>query len=134
MAEPTIICPKCKNEIKLNESLAAPLIESTRRDCEQRLAQKDLDVASREKSILDREDALSKAKKSLENQVAERLQQERVKNAADEAIKAKLALGTYLNQKAKEVAKLQEILNQRDAKLAEAQQVQADLLRKQREL
>jgi hypothetical protein len=45
MAEPTIICPKCKNEIKLNESLAAPLIESTRRDYEQRLAQKELDIA-----------------------------------------------------------------------------------------
>ena len=26
MSEPTIICPKCRNEIKLNESLAAPLI------------------------------------------------------------------------------------------------------------
>ena len=45
MAEPTIICPKCKNEIKLTESLAAPLIESTRQDYERRLAQKDLDVA-----------------------------------------------------------------------------------------
>ena len=32
MTEPTIICPKCKAEIKLTESLAAPLIESTRRD------------------------------------------------------------------------------------------------------
>jgi len=27
MTEPTIICPKCKTEIKLTESLAAPLIE-----------------------------------------------------------------------------------------------------------
>jgi|GEM_PF-7074885 len=26
--EPTIICPKCKTEIKLTESLAAPLVES----------------------------------------------------------------------------------------------------------
>jgi hypothetical protein len=68
MAEPTIICPKCKNEIKLTESLAAPLIESTRRDFEQRLAQKDLDVAGREKAIQDREAALSKAKDSLEGQ------------------------------------------------------------------
>ena len=25
MAEPTIICPQCKTEIKLTESLAAPL-------------------------------------------------------------------------------------------------------------
>jgi hypothetical protein len=92
MAEPTIICPKCKNEIKLTESLAAPLIESTRRDFEQRLAQKDLDVAGREKSIQEREAALSQAKDSLETQVTERVQQERGKIAADEARKAKLAL------------------------------------------
>jgi len=32
MAEPTIICPKCKNEIKLTKSLAASLIEATRLD------------------------------------------------------------------------------------------------------
>ena len=30
MIDPTITCPKCKTEIKLTESLAAPLIESTR--------------------------------------------------------------------------------------------------------
>src|ERR1035441_4592658 len=134
MAEPTIICPKCKNEIKLNESLAAPLIESTRRDYEKRLAQKDLDVAGREKSIREREEALSKAKDSLENQVAERLQQERVTITADEARKAKLALGSDLDQKAKEVAELQEVLKQRNEKLAIAQRAQADLIKKQREL
>jgi hypothetical protein len=134
MAEPTIICPKCKSEIKLTESLAAPLIESTRQDYEKRLAQKDLDVAGREKSIQEREAALSKQKDSLESQVAERLQQERGKIAADEARKAKLALTNDLNQKAKEVADLQEILKQKDEKLTEAQKVQAELLKKEREL
>ena len=109
MAEPTIICPKCKNETKLTESLAAPLLESTRLDFEKRLAQKDLDVAGREKTIREREEALSKAKDSLESQVAERVQQERGKIAADEAKKAKLALTNDLNQKAREVADLQEI-------------------------
>jgi hypothetical protein len=134
MVEPTIICPKCKNEIKLTESLAAPLIESTRLDYEKRLAQKDLDVAAREKSIQDREAALSEAKGSLEAQVAARVQQERTKIAADEARKAKLALSNDLDQKTKEVADLQEILKQKDEKLTEAQKTQADLLRKQREL
>jgi hypothetical protein len=134
MAEPTIICPKCKNEIKLTESLAAPLIESTRLDFEQRLAQKDLDVAGREKSIQERETALSKAKDSLENQVNERMQQERGKIAADEAKKAKLALGNDLSQKTQEVADLQEILKQKDEKLTEAQKTQADLLKQKREL
>lgn len=30
--EPTISCPSCKTEIKLNESLAAPLIAATREE------------------------------------------------------------------------------------------------------
>ena len=48
MAEPTITCPKCNTEIKLTESLAAPLIESTRREYEQRLAQKETEIAAEE--------------------------------------------------------------------------------------
>ena len=134
MAEPTIICPKCKNEIKLTESLAAPLIESTRLDFEKRLAQKDLDVAGREKSIQEREAALSKEKDSLETQVNARIQQERGKIAADEAKKAKLALSNDIEQKTKEVADLQEILKKKDEKLTEAQKAQTDLIKKQREL
>jgi hypothetical protein len=134
MAEPTIICPKCKNEIKLTESLAAPLIESTRLDFEKRLAQKDLDVAGREKSIQEREAALSKEKGSLEIQVNQRVQQERGKIAVEEAKKAKLALSNDIEQKTKEVADLQEILKQKDAKLTEAQKTQADLLKQKREL
>jgi hypothetical protein len=45
MSEPTFICPNCKTEIRLKESLAAPLIEPTRRYYEKRLALKDTDVA-----------------------------------------------------------------------------------------
>ena len=41
--EPTIICPKCKAEIKITESLAAPLVDAIRRDYESRLARKDAD-------------------------------------------------------------------------------------------
>jgi hypothetical protein len=134
MAEPTIICPKCKNEIKLTESLAAPLIESTRLDYEQRLAQKDLLVAGREKLIQEREEALSQAKDSLETQINERVQKERAKIALDEGKKAKLALSNEINQKTQEVAELHEILKQKDEKLTEAQKTQADLLKKQREL
>ena len=37
MTEPTITCPSCKSEIKLTESLAAPLIAATRKQFEQQL-------------------------------------------------------------------------------------------------
>jgi hypothetical protein len=134
MSEPTIICPKCKNEIKLNESLAAPLIESTKRDYEARLVQKDTDIASRQKALQEREDSLSKAKESLDSQVAEKMKQERAKIAAEESKKAKLALSTDLDQKTKEITDLQEVLKIRDGKLAEAQKTQVDLIKQKREL
>jgi hypothetical protein len=134
MTEPTITCPSCKTEIKLTESLAAPLIETTRRDYEQRLAQKEAEAAQREARIRDREAALSKAKEALDEQVAEKLKGERTRIAAEESKKAKLALANDLEQKSKELIELQDILKQRDEKLAEAQKAQADLLRKQREL
>ena len=134
MSEPTIICPKCKTEIKLTESLAAPLVESIRQDYENRLAKKDADVVKRETALRDREAALSKAKDTMDDQVAEKVRQERLKIVAEEAKKAKLALAADLEQKTKEVTDLQEILKQREGKLADAQKAQAELIKKTREL
>jgi hypothetical protein len=134
MTEPTITCPSCKTEIKLTESLAAPLLEATKRDFEQRLAQKEADAVKRETALREREAALTKATKTLEEQVAGKLKLERGKIVAEEARKAKLALSNDLEQKSKELLEIQDILKKKDEKLAEAQQAQADLLRKQREL
>lgn len=134
MSEPTIICPNCKTEIKLTESLAAPLIESTRHEYEKRLAQKDADVAKRDAALREREDALSKAQQTVDDQVAEKLKLERGKIAVEEAKKAKLILQTDIDQKTQALADLQEVINQQNVKLTEAQKAQADLLRKQREL
>jgi len=134
MAEPTIICPQCKTEIKLTESLAAPLLESVKRDYEQRLSQKDADMTQREQALADRTQALEKAKANLDQQVAQKLQQERVRIAAEEQQKARLAFGNDLDQKTKEIYGLEEILKQNNAKLADAQKAQVELIRKQREL
>ncbi|MDA8162595.1 MAG: DUF2130 domain-containing protein [Desulfobacteraceae bacterium] len=134
MSEPIIICPHCKKEIKLTESLAAPLIESTRKEFEKRLADKDNDIAKREASLRDQEESLAKAKQSLDEQIAERLKQERAKIASEEARKAKLAVGTDIEHKDKEIMELQEVLKQREEKLTEAQNAQAELIRKKREL
>lgn len=134
MSEPTVICPNCNTEIKLNESLAAPLLAATKQVFEKRLAQKDADILKRESSLREQELVLHKAKETLDDQVAERLKQERSKIVAEEAKKAKLISANELEQKAKEIHELGEVLKQRDEKLAEAQKAQADLIRKQREL
>ena len=88
----------------------------------------------RETSLREQEAALSKAKEAIDAEVAKKVQQERAGIAAEEAKKAKLALGTDLDQKTREITELQEILRLRDEKLAEAQKAQAELIRKQREL
>jgi hypothetical protein len=132
--EPAITCPQCKIEIRLTESLAAPLIQATRREFETRLAQKDADFAKKESILRDREAAIARMKEKLDEELAARLLQERSKIAAEEATKAKLSTATDLEQKTRALAELQEVLKQRDLKLAEAQKAQAEVLRKQREL
>ncbi|MBP8129984.1 MAG: DUF2130 domain-containing protein [Candidatus Hydrogenedentes bacterium] len=134
MTEPTITCPQCRYEIKLTESLAAPLLEATRQEYEKRLAKKDLDVARREDGLRKREEALEKARESIDSQVAERLRQERAGIAAEEAKKARQALSTDLEEKNQAITELQGVLKQRDEKLAEAQKAQAELIRAKREL
>jgi hypothetical protein len=134
MAEPTVVCPQCRSEIKLTESLAAPLLESVRRQYEQRLSQKDADIAKREQLIQQREASLQKERANVDARIAQRVQEECVRIAADEANKARRALGHDLEQQAKEIGTLQEVLKDREAKLTEAQKAQADLIRKQREL
>jgi hypothetical protein len=134
MTEPTITCPNCKTEIKLTESLAAPLLAATKQDFDKRLAQKDSDIAKRESTLREREEALAKAKEAIDDQVTEKLKHERTKIVAEEAKKAKLASANDVEQKINEIKELNQILQQRDEKLAEAQKAQADLIRKQREL
>ena len=132
--DPTITCPNCKSDIKLNESLAAPLLEAIRLEYEQRLTQKDAAIARRELLIHDREKEVSKARESIDQQVVEKLRDERTKIASEESKKAKLAFASDLEQKNKELTVLQEVLELKNTKLAEAQQAQAALIRKQREL
>src|SRR5215208_1694724 len=80
--EPTITCPNCKTEIKLNESLAAPLIESTRKQFEKQMAQKDVDIVQREKAARDKEKQLEDAKKAVDEQIADQVQEQLTKDKA----------------------------------------------------
>lgn len=98
MAEPTITCPKCRTEIKLTESLAAPLIEATRRQYESQLAR------------------------------------ERLQIAAEEERRARAVCAADQEQSSKQIRDLQEVLRAREEKLREAQEAQAEFVRKQRQL
>jgi hypothetical protein len=134
MSEPQIVCPQCSTSIKLTESLAAPLLVQARKQFEQQLAQKETDFARREAALRTSQEAITKARESIDAEVAQKLKTERTTIAEAEAKKARLALANDLERRDRQVAELQQNLTANNAKLAEAQQAQADVLRKQREL
>src|SRR5262245_25523919 len=91
--EPTISCPHCQHEIRLTESLAAPLLKS------KELEFKRLEAELRERAA------------AIDQSVAERLSLERRKLAEDEQRKARLALGVELETKDREAKELKQLLD-----------------------
>lgn len=134
MSEPQIVCPNCSHEIKLTESLAAPLIEATRKKFQEQLSAKDAEFSKKEETLRVQQEQLARDRESIEDQVSARLKAERSHIAAVEAKKAREAAATELETKNKELTELQQVLAENNQKLATAQQAQADLIRKQREL
>ena len=126
MNEPIITCPHCKAEVGPTESLTTPLIQATHK----KIAEREREVARRESAIQSQRAELARAVELAEQQLTTRLKTERA-IAAEEAKKAQLL---ELESKSQEVAHLQRELQERETKLAEAKNTEAELIRKQGEL
>src|SRR6476620_6987656 len=126
--EPTLHCPNCNHEIRLTESLAAPLIEETRRQFQDQLARKDAEFAQKAEAVRQEREQLAQVRNQLEDQVAKRLANERIQLVAAADKKAREAAAAELQAKDQEATELRHILAATNVKLAEAQQQQADLL------
>ncbi len=145
MNEPTITCPNCKNDIKLSDSLAAPLLDSMRAQHQEKfdamgqkfkkiIEEKECQMKEKEKELQEKRKDLVKAEQAINQRVYEQVKIEKEKIIADEAKKAKVLLMNDIEQKEKEIISLNEVLNDRSLKLEEAQNAQVELLRKEREL
>jgi hypothetical protein len=132
--EPSIVCPNCRTEVKLTETLAAPLIEAVRRESDLKLRSKEAEIAKREAVIRTQQAAMKEAKDAMEAELAERLKGERKKLAEEEARKARAAVSADLHVKDQQLQELAQAFKEREAKLAEAQKAQAEAVRKEREL
>ena len=114
--------------------LAAPLIAATRKRYESQLAEKEREVGLREASIQQQQAEIAKARQGIADEVAARLDKERSRIVAQELENARRLVAIDLDEKGKQLGELTEILKQREAKLAEAQKAQAELIKKEREL
>ena len=109
MNDSIIICPTCRADIKLNESLAGPLVEQARREYEARFATREAELNSK-------------------------LKADRVAIAAEEAAKIRASVTEIYDRQQAELDQTRLRLSEQGAKLAEAQQAQAEVLRIGREL
>ncbi|WP_441252091.1 DUF2130 domain-containing protein [Tardiphaga sp. 71_E8_N1_1] len=134
MSEPQIVCPNCSHEIKLTESLAAPLIEATRKQFTVQLEAKDAAIAKEKEALRAQQEQLARDRENVEDLVAARLTAERSQIVAAETRKAREAAAAELLTKTNEVSELQQVLTANNEKLAAAQQQQAELIRKERAL
>ncbi|MET0676311.1 MAG: DUF2130 domain-containing protein [Bradyrhizobium sp.] len=134
MTDPQIVCPNCRTEIRLTEQLAAPLIAETRRKFDQQLAAKEADFGRRESALLKAQDELAQAKATVNEQVLAKLKSERAQIAQVEAARARQAVADEIGNRDRQLEELHEAMVSKDAKLAEAQKIQAETMRKQREL
>ena len=132
--EPILQCPNRNHEIRLTESLAAPLLAETRQRFQEQLASKDAEMAREVEALRLEREQLAEAREQVEEQVSNRLAAECNQLIAAEAKKARDAAAANLQAKEAEAAELRRNLEVNNAKPAEAQQQQAELMRRQRAL
>lgn len=134
MTEITIKCPSCRSAMKLTESLAAPLIENTRKKYEEIISLKDLEVSKKEAEINAQKNQLDVEKKTLDKEILRRVSSEVERVKIEETEKARHAVAHDLAAKSEELATLKQLLDKNNLKLLEAQKAQAEFYRKEREL
>jgi hypothetical protein len=106
----------------------------TRNKFEQRLAQQEAGFAKREAELRKQKETLAKAEKAIDEAVEKKLQNARMSIARAEAKKVRRMLAADIEQRDRQLKELQQHLEVNNAKLTEAQQAQAAVLRKAREL
>ncbi|MGY2986299.1 hypothetical protein ACVI1L_005034 [Bradyrhizobium sp. USDA 4516] len=132
--QPILHCPNCNHEIHLTESLAAPLIEETRRRFQRQLADKDAEVARK-----------AEASRHEQEQPAETTRTDRGSGRRAPGGRAhrtrrhgseegSAGRGGRAAGKSCRSGRASSKPGANNAKLAEAQQAQAELIRRQRAL
>ncbi|MGY4512120.1 DUF2130 domain-containing protein [Bradyrhizobium sp. USDA 3650] len=133
-AEPILHCPNCNHQIKLTESLAGPLIEQSRRHFHEQLAAKDAEVTRRTDELRHERDQLAQQRELMETEISRKIGEERGRIVLAEGKKARELAAAEIAAKEAETVELRKTIEANNAKLAEAQRTQAELLRKHREL
>lgn len=127
MSDQTITCPYCGKEIPLTETLSHQIKEGLQKEFEMKARERELELAKREKLLAEEVEILEDSKKSIDQQVFQKLQAERTKVKLEVRKEVESAIRVELKD-------LQEQNVEKERKLAEAQKVELEFRKKIREL
>ncbi len=145
----SLLCPKCGESIKLTESLAAPLVAAARAEYEQQLKAQAAQFAAEKNAVTAREQA--NQRRAIELETASKQIEQRIALAVGEKVQRQLSVDRKLiidqeSRRARQEVELELKTKQAEAdrqderiekltqKLTAAQQAEADLIKKKREL
>lgn len=127
MTDTTITCPKCGADIPLTEAVSHRLREELAADFENQRAELNTALKKREDQLEGEKEALEKRARSVEDEIAKKLEAERAKLAAAAARQAEAKMGTELKDLQGQLAE------QRD-RLKAAQDAELGLRKEKRQL
>ena len=123
----TIICPKCRYEIEVTEVLSAQLRSQLQKEFEADFRKKEAAIAEREKAVAAAKGDVERAKKEIDQRVADRLEKERKTLSNDALRKAREQVTLELRDKDQQLTDIH-------AKLKAAQDSELTLRKERRQL
>ena len=133
-SDPLITCPNCGYDVKLTESLAAPMIADMRKADAEKLRVRDEAFATREARLKDAVEALEAGRADMNAVVAQKMAAQRKAIQEAEQAKAQQAAMREITAQKNEVNQLQTLLKDSDAKVEAAQKKELEVRKKEREL
>lgn len=123
----SILCPKCSYPIEISNVLTTQLREQVRQEFQEQTKRQDALIASRENQLKDREREITLAKRALEAELVQRVEQERERLQQEANSQAKHAVSLEMQQ-------LQAQLLETTKNLTESQTKELQLRKDRREL
>lgn len=133
MSDPVLECPNCGEKIRLTESLAGPILAQTRKEFENKLKEKDNLIEEKARVLQGEKDRLEAERAQLQERITAGVEAERERIAAQEKQRAEKLSALEVANQAKQLDEMKALVADRENKLSQSQQAQAQLMKQQRE-
>jgi hypothetical protein len=130
----TVLCPECGAEVALTESLAAPLLEASKKEFERKLAEKNKELRDQASEMERRREALSAAEEALDATIQERVKAVATGLTADAERKARALVEEEMAGQKAALEDAAKLVRSRTDALKDATEAAASLRREKAEL